>query len=81
MNVSYLHLIPFILHFIAQHSTPLPATGPQGARGHCMHLCPPTSVRPAFKFLHTFHIYGPFVKKVRLRFLISGILAEIWNKT
>ncbi len=31
--------------------------------------------------LNTFHIYGPFVQKGRFRFLINGILAEIWNKT
>ncbi len=28
-----------------------------------------------------FYIYAPFVKKVRLRFLISGVLAKICNKT
>ena len=30
-NVGYLHLILF--NFIAQHSTPLPVTGPQGQGG------------------------------------------------
>ncbi len=32
-NVGYLHLILFYITFIAQHSTPLPVTGPQGQRG------------------------------------------------
>ncbi len=34
-----------------------------------------------FKCQHIFYIYGPFVKKGHLRFLISCVLAEIWKKT
>ncbi len=40
-----IHLTLFILHFIAQHSTPLPVTGPQG-KGARHALVPPTSGRP-----------------------------------
>ncbi len=32
-------------------------------------------------FFNNFYIYGAFVKKVRLRFLISGVLAEISKET